>query len=321
MAKTTAKDRLVFTLIISIIIHLIVVLGVSFNVFSPPTAAPLNNLEITLVKQQTEKAPEETDFLAQANNEGGGETEVATPEPTPDIPAPTAEEAAALEPEPVVPPAPVTQEPEPVAVEPVKEESPKPTPDQAEPKKVVEKLTQQQAERKVQQTEEKTAEIEPVIEQSAPPTLSARDLMLQARNEISELQNKLDQTTKALSERPKKRRISARTKEYEAAAYMKAWELKVENIGNLNYPQEAKKQGVNGSLLLTVDINPDGSVPQGGIVISRSSGHKVLDDAAIKIVRIGAPYAAIPDDVLKDNDMLTIIRTWKFESNRGLSTR
>jgi protein TonB len=145
--------------------------------------------------------------------------------------------------------------------------------------------------------------------------------MLQARNEISELQDKLDQSTKALSERPKKLRISAATKEYAAAAYMKAWEMKVERIGNMNYPQEARQQGINGTLMLSVDINPDGSVPPGGIVVSRPSGYPVLDEAAVKIVRLGAPYAAIPDNVLKNNDMLTIIRTWKFETGRGLSTR
>ena len=145
--------------------------------------------------------------------------------------------------------------------------------------------------------------------------------MLQAHNEIHDLQRKLEQTSQALSKRPKKRRISAATKEFAAAAYMKAWEIKVENIGNMNYPQEARKKGLNGSLILSVDINPGGSVPPGGIVISRSSGHKVLDDAAVRIVRLGAPYAAIPDDVLKDNDMLTIIRTWKFETGKGLSTR
>jgi protein TonB len=145
--------------------------------------------------------------------------------------------------------------------------------------------------------------------------------MFQARNEIDSLQQQLDNAAQSMSKRPKKRRISASTKEYAAAAYMKSWEMKVERIGNMNYPQEAKREGLNGSLMLSVDINPDGSVPPNGIVISRSSGYKVLDDAAVKIVRLGAPYAAIPENVLKSNDMLTIIRTWKFETNRGLSTR
>jgi protein TonB len=89
----------------------------------------------------------------------------------------------------------------------------------------------------------------------------------------------------------------------------------------MNYPLEAKKKGLTGSLRLSVDINPDGSVPPGGIVVSKSSGSQVLDNAAKHIVRLGAPYARVPDDVLAGKDMLTIIRTWKFETGNNLSTR
>lgn len=324
MAQSTASDRLVFTILISIIIHLIVVLGISFDVFSEPTNAPVNNLDITLVKQQDQIKPDEADFLAQANNEGGGEMDTPSPEPTPDMPVPIAEEEPASELVSPLPTAPVESEPVPV-IEPPQQE-PKPTPAEPvkpQPEKSVEKLTQKEADRQVQKVEKPETEAEPEAEivPEPKPRPSARDMMLQARNEIHELQDKLDRTTKALSERPKKRRISASTKEFAAAAYMRAWELKVERIGNMNYPQEARQKGLNGSLMLSVDINPDGSVPSGGIVISRSSGHKVLDDAAVKIVRLGAPYSAIPENVLKNNDMLTIIRTWKFETNRGLSTR
>lgn len=341
MAKTTANDRLVFTLLISIIIHLIIVLGISFDVFSQPTNSPVNNLDITLVKQQDKIQPEEADFLAQADNEGGGETDTPTPEPTQEMPVPEVMEEPASDPVPPVAaaeitpdPMPVTEPepiPEPPAPEPVQPEpaEPEPTPTPPEPvepqaEKPVEKLTQEKpAEHQVEKVEKPETEAEPEAE-AAPepaPKASARDLMLQARNEIQDLQNKLDQSTMALSKRPKKRRISASTKEFAAAAYMKAWEMKVERIGNMNYPQEARQKQLNGSLMLSVDINPDGSVPAGGIVVSRSSGHPVLDDAAVKIVRLGAPYAAIPDNVLKDNHMLTIIRTWKFETGQGLSTR
>lgn len=339
MARITASDRLLFTLLISIIIHLIIVLGISFDVFSEPTNAPVNNLEITLVKQQDRIKPEEADFLAQADNEGGGETDIATPEPTPALPVPIVEEAPSSEPvppiaqtevepepmpvtEPEPAPAPPTPKPEPVPPEPEPKPTP-PVPAEPQPEKSVKKLTQETAERKIETVDKAETKPEPEVEVApeSAPRPSAREMMLQARNEIHDLQNKLDETTRALSDRPKKRRISASTKEFAAAAYMRAWEMKVENIGNMNYPQEARRQGLNGSLMLSVDINPDGSVPPGGIVISRSSGHEVLDEAAVRIVRLGAPYAAIPDNVLKDNDMLTIIRTWKFETGQGLSTR
>lgn len=94
MINTTVNDRLIFTVLISIIIHLIIVLGVSFNTAAPLTNAPQLNLEITLVKQQTEEEPEQADFLAQANNEGGGEAEQKTPEPSPELPLPELQQTA-----------------------------------------------------------------------------------------------------------------------------------------------------------------------------------------------------------------------------------
>ncbi len=336
-----SNDRLIFTLLFSVIIHVAVILGVSFDVFSSPTNAPVNNLDITLVKQQTLKAPEEADFLAQADNEGGGEMDTPTPDPTPDLPVPLAEdtptspppvemtEVEPLETVPLITPPADIPEPEPVA-EPTPEPQPEPTPEpepkpetKPEPEIADEKITRKVAERQVESAEAETETLESAekVAEPAAQRASAREMMAQARSEISNLQEQLAKSSKTLSERPKKRRISAATKEFAAAAYMRAWEMKVERIGNMNYPQEARDKGINGSLMLSVDIRPDGSVPVDGIVVSRSSGHKVLDDAAIKIVRLGAPYANIPDDVLKDNDMLTIIRTWKFESHRGLSAR
>lgn len=329
MGTITAVDRLIFTLVFSVIIHLAIILGVSFNATSPPKNTPLISLDITLAKQQTQLAPEQADYLAQVNNEGGGLTDEKSPEPSPDAPIPVTEETASSTPTEVAPvadepipepePLPVV-EPTPVIAEvtDIKPEPPKPLPEKTKPPAQQAKIvTQKVAKRKVEQVD--LADIVEPVE--AMPSLSASDIMFQARNEIDSLQQQLDNAAESLSKRPKKRRISASTKEYAAAAYMKSWEMKVERIGNMNYPQEAKRVGLNGSLMLSVDINPDGSVPPNGIVVSRSSGYKVLDDAAVKIVRLGAPYAAIPEDVLKTSDMLTIIRTWKFETNRGLSTR
>ena len=337
-----SNDRLIFTLLFSVIVHVAVILGISFDVFSSPTNTPVNNLDITLVKQQTVKPPEDADFLAQADNEGGGELDTPTLEPTPDLPIPLAEdtptsappiemtELEPLETVPLITP-PAMPQPQPV-IEPVPEPEPEPEPipkpepetkPEPEPEIADEKVTSDDAERQVESAEAETETLQSADELAEPatPRPTAQQMMAQARSEISSLQDQLARSSKALSDRPKKRRISAATKEFAAAAYMRAWEMKVERIGNMNYPQEAREKGINGSLMLSVDIRPDGSVPADGIVVSRSSGHKVLDDAAIKIVRLGAPYANIPDNVLKDNDMLTIIRTWKFESQRGMSAR
>ena len=296
MEKTAPTARLNFTLFFSVIIHLVILLGVGFTVSSPPNNPSLTSLDITLVKQQTEIEPEEADFLAQANNEGGGETDKKAPDPKPDAKHANPISAQASKTKPT-PPAPI--------------------------EKSAKVLTQAKAERHIQTTEQLDDRVKPVIDVAlpTPPQLKASDLILQAKSDIKMLNQKLDQAAKKLSKKPKRRYLSPRTKQYSAAAYHEAWRKKVERICNMNYPKEAKRKSLNGSLMLSVDINPDGSVPVNGIVISRSSGHDILDKAAIKIVRIGAPYAPIPDDILQDNDVITIIRTWKFETDVGVRAR
>ncbi len=330
MGNITPNDRLLFTLLFSAIINLSILFGVGFNVPTPLTNQPVTNIEITLVKQKTNTEPEKADYLAQVNNEGGGETEEKDPEPAKQQLQPNANQnqIATSSPEVTQQNEPIQEQPEPVEPAPVPQLEPEPITPPAPPKPKVETptskkvITQQKSQRKLTKVDE-ISDKEVVEETITPPKpkISAAQLMTNARSEIARLEQEFDSRAASLSKRPKKRPISASTKEYAAAAYMKSWENKIERIGNFNYPQEAKRLGLNGSLMLSVDINPDGSVPPDGIVISRSSGHKVLDDAAVRIVRLGAPYAAIPKNVLGDYDMLTVIRTWKFETNRGLSTR
>ena len=113
------------------------------------------------------------------------------------------------------------------------------------------------------------------------------------------------------------RQISSRTKDYEYRSYFEAWRQKVERIGALNYPKEARL-GNFGSLRLTVSINQDGGIHD--IVVEKSSGSKALDEAAIRIVRLGEPYASFSDRMQHEVDILIITRTWKFtETNQLLS--
>lgn len=338
MQSTTDRSRLFLTLLFSVLLHVAVVLSVSFDILSPPTNQPLNELEITLVRQQTPE-PEEADFLAQADNQGGGEEQQPTPEPAPTLPVPILEEPAS-KPQLNTAPLPIPEFPVPVVESPAKpspdpdpmpepepqpetesEPEPEPEPETApEPAPDSDKLTTDEADEEIVEDTTTDDAATPEVPE-APSRPSAESLMAQARNEISALQDKMQQNSRAMSNAPEKRRISASTRDYPAAAYMQAWERKVERIGNLNYPNEARQRGINGTLMVSVDIRPDGSVPEDGIVISHSSGHKVLDDAAIKIVRMGAPYAPVPENVLQDSEMLTVIRTWKFASDRGMSAR
>ncbi len=100
--------------------------------------------------------------------------------------------------------------------------------------------------------------------------------------------------------------------------YLDAWQRKVEKIGNLNYPTRARQLNLSGSLSMKVAIRYDGSVVE--ISILESSGNKILDDAALKIVRLAAPFSPLPAEIRKTTDVLEIIRTWQFLPGNRIST-
>jgi len=136
--------------------------------------------------------------------------------------------------------------------------------------------------------------------------------------EIANLNAEIDQSLQTFSQRLKHRFISSRTHEYRDAAYLDAWRMKIERIGNLNYPEEAKRENLSGSLILDVALDADGKVHS--ITLRRSSGHKILDDAAIRIVNLAAPFAPFPEELHKDTDVLHITRTWQFLSSHQFQT-
>ena len=136
--------------------------------------------------------------------------------------------------------------------------------------------------------------------------------------EIDRLEALIAKQQDDYQKRPKRTFIGARTKEYRFAMYVEAWRQKVERVGNLNYPEAARTQKLYGQLQLTVSIKADGSIEE--IKINRSSGQKVLDDAAKRIVELSAPFAYFPADIKKDTDILSITRTWTFTQDDALST-
>jgi protein TonB len=140
--------------------------------------------------------------------------------------------------------------------------------------------------------------------------LQAREMaQLQAR-EMAQLQASISQQWDEYQKRPKRAFVGANVREYAFARYVEDWVTKVERIGNLNYPEAARRQGIYGSLRLTVSIYADGRIE--AIEVNQSSGSRVLDAAATRIVELAAPYAAFPDDMRKKADILSITRTWTF---------
>lgn len=323
----TPGDRLGLTLCLAVIVHAVVVLGITFSPEEekPPRYEPL---DITLVQKQSE-APDEADYLAQADLEGGGDSE-ETERPSTPVPATFPKnEARVTAPPPVeqMPPPPEKptteiEQPEPVPeppqeIEQVAVKTPDPAP--IEPTETRPEKPQQPAKPEQPEPEPETpAKPEPEVKTDQPvkekttkprPTPSAAELMSTSM-EMAALSAEIQRKLKAKAERPRRKFISASTQEYKYASYMEAWRAKVERVGNLNYPEEARKRGLTGSLILDVALKPNGSVDE--ITVRKSSGNKILDDAAIRIVNLAAPFAPFPDNIRAETDILHITRTWQF---------
>ncbi len=288
----TATDRLGLTLFLAIALHMIIILGLSFDLemLTFPEESPLPTMEITLVHSRSEEAPEDADYLAQANQRGGGNS--------PDKVRPSSQNFNPL-PIPQQGDAPTSQQ----AASPQAQSDPLPA---------MQMMTAEQSERAVLELDEKRET------PSRPEQITAARLV-ESSQELASIDAEIRQLKETVAKLPREKHLNANTREYKYAAYMDAWRSKVERIGNLNYPDEAKKQKLYGRLLLDVVINTDGSVKR--IDLLRSSGHKILDDAAIRIVTLAAPYAPFPEHIRKDFDVLHITRTWVFENNNQLQTR
>jgi periplasmic protein TonB len=266
--------------------HALLILGVSFDIQRKNPPAPERTLDITLVTPPNKPVEvEKPDMLAQATQQGGGEelvkqrasSPLGNPLATPKKqPAPELKRAGALQPEAQKRPQVVTRK-------------------QAEVKQVVRPLT-------------------PTVQTTPRPDLS--QLLSSTQQEIDRLTAEIDRRNRASSSRERHKAINASTQEYKYASYMEAWRKKVERIGNLNYPDEAKRNKLYGSLLLHVSVRADGSIER--IRLVKSSGHKILDDAAMRIVRLAAPFAPFPANIRKEVDVLDITRTWQFRSGNQL---
>ena len=287
--KVSTGDRLSLTIFFAIVLHSLIILGISFSQedrSKPPEKLP--GLEVTLVQSRADKEIKDADFLAQANQEGGGDTEEKVRPSTEVTPVvPTGETGDVRE---FVPETQIATQPE------------------AQRKEL---LTAASSERKV------SAGINaPQLEQKQQITAAQ---LLSRSKEIARLSAEIDQTQRVFAHRPKRKYISARTKEYRYASYEEAWRAKVERIGKINFPDKAKRQKLSGSLIMAVTINKDGSIKS--INIRQSSGHKILDDGAVRIVRLAAPFARFSEDIRKEVDELVITRTWVFEAGQRFSAK
>ncbi len=277
------NDRAGLSFFVSILAHMVIILGVTFALPKLQEIDGLPSMEITLVQTHTDKAPEKADYLAQANQQGGGNTP---------------------KPETVMSPLPITEIGESEVTIPIQQAMPQPRIKSAKEK--TELLTAKKSSSKIWQSSTQPDKQDRRFLPANPGLLKSQQYLL----ERSRLNAQLSRQWNEYQQLPRRKYINARTKEFKYAGYMVAWQAKVERVGNINYPEEARRRGLSGDLVLDVVLAKDGSLDAVSIV--RSSGYKLLDDAAMRIVALSAPFSAFPKKISQETDLLHITRTWKF---------
>lgn len=290
---------------ISFALHAIAIGGITFSM---PDLKKLKDnlpaLDVILVNSKTQSRPDNADALAQTNLDRGGNTE----------------ENRRM------------KSPLPVAKKMSVDTSAKPDSEtqrmaariaQMEAERVDRQQRTQELEQHVQQTmtqlnSQRHIEQTPTSTAAAKPQIDASDLMSKSLLQAAQLEAEIAKEQDDYQKRPKRKFVGARTQEYRFAAYVEDWRQKVEKVGNLNYPEAAKTQKLYGKLRMTVSIRADGSIES--LEVNESSGYKVLDDAAKRIVELAAPYATFSPEMRKDTDILSITRTWTFTREDSLAS-
>ncbi len=289
MASDTdiSGERFGFTIFVSACIHIMLIMGVGFTFMGESKSAP--SIEITLAQYRSAEPPDEADFIAQENQTGSGILDTAAAPATPfqsDLNDNMIRQVVPVQ------------------------EAPPPSPQERAVDFSV--LTAQRADEQIsQQLELDASDSEnPLSDTSSPQELSLA---------IASLQAQLDLQQQAYAKRPRKYTLSsASTQKRADALYLDSWRKHIESVGNLNYPGQARQQELYGSLRMMVALRPNGSVQE--IRILQSSGHRILDEAAVSIVQMAAPFEPFSDALREEVDILEIIRTWRFHQGNSFTS-
>jgi protein TonB len=280
---STAKTGISLAMIFSIALHAFALFGVALVLPAPNKAADvMQPLHVVLVNSKSKSKPVKADALAQANLDGGGNTEEDR-------------QAKSMLPN-------------------IGDDN------QITPEQATKHVAHLEDESKRMLTQLKSTYSLPqqqIKKQQSADTSTADDLV-QRSLEIARLEAQINKQNDYYQKLPRRKFIGARTQEYRFAQYIEDWRVKVERIGNLNYPEQARREGLFGKLQLSVSIRADGSIEN--IEVSRSSGHRILDAAAMRIVKLSGPFSPLPADITKDVDILTITRTWSFTPSDKLES-
>jgi len=268
-------ERLSATMVLSLLLHGMLLLGLGFALEDAAPVMP--TLDVILTQTSTALTPKQADFLAQANNQGGGESEKANrPSDTRSGLVPKPEEGA--------------------APRELRAQSPAPqTPPEA---------------RVISSTRSDIAAPRPQLTPQADATaLPPGQLKVQHDMDMARLAAEIHLRSQRYAKRPSRKFVSASTREYAWAAYLRTWVDRAERVGNLNYPDEARRRGLAGTVVINVGIRRNGAVERADIV--QSSDIPLLDAAALRIAKLAEPYPPLPKTA-EDPDILNVVRTWRF---------
>lgn len=283
--QITDNDRLGMTLFLAAVFHGIVILGITFSISPPAESESLATLDVILVQTQSPSKVEEAKFLAQVSQLGGGSSEEQS-RPTDLFTAPSLSKNPGM----------------------AMSTSQQQQASQKQPEKVT-LLHQDDSSHSVATDEQK---------QNPDDTTLVNQQKTQQHNKQARLAHELSTLIQSQAEKTRIKYLNSSTREFAPATYMRQWINRVERIGNLNYPDQARREKLSGTLILDVVINANGELVKADL--RQSSGHQLLDDAAKRIVQLAAPYSPFPAKLRQQADVIHITRSWEFLNDNSLRT-
>jgi protein TonB len=284
--KITDHDRLGMTFFLAAVFHGILILGVTFSLTQESENETAPTLDVILVQTQNPSETDDAEYLAQISQQGGGDSnEKSRPRDIFTSPTLAQDPGLAL-------------------------------------KTAQQKIStkQQLEEIKMLHQSESDYSIETSKQQTKPDKKSILQKETTNKNlNTARLAKEISTIIENQAKKPKVKYMSSSTREFAPARYMREWINRVERIGNLNYPDRARREKLSGTLILDVVINSDGELVE--VELRKSSGHQVLDDAARRIVKLAAPYSPFPEKLKREADVIHITRSWEFMNNSELKTR
>jgi len=282
-----SRERFRFMIFLSACAHALLVLGVGFTYLTD--ANDEATIEVTLAQYRSQIQPDDADFIAQENQTGSGSQDEATVPSSPFLS--DLNDADINE----VRPAPEAQ---------VLNETPE------QPKLTT--LTSINAEQVIAQQRN-------APEQEEKQALSEQSSSEEISLAIASLQAQLDLQQQAFARQPRKYTLSsASARESHEASYLDSWRRRVEAVGNINYPVQARQQQVYGNVRMLIALNASGQISETRII--QSSGESLLDQAAVDIVNLAAPFEPFPEELKAETDILEIVRTFRFHEGNTLSS-